>query len=136
MLRPLAFTLMASVLISGLVVATPALAKNNKNQGASNSAGEAIVTAAITAAEIAIILNYIDRYGTAGFGQPQGLPPGIAKNLARGKPLPPGIAKRYLPGNLAVQLPRPGYDWLVVDNDILLVVAATAVIVDVLKDAF
>ena len=28
---------------------------------------------------------------------PQSLPPGIAKNLARGKPLPPGIAKRAVP---------------------------------------
>ena len=30
---------------------------------------------------------------------------------------------------------RPGYDWLVVDNDILLVVAGTALIVDILADA-
>jgi hypothetical protein len=69
------------------------------------------------------------------FGPPQGLPPGIAKNLARGKPLPPGIAKRYLPQSLLVQLPpRSGYEWIAVGRDILLVVAATAVIVDVLSD--
>lgn len=30
-------------------------------------------------------------YGLTGY---QSLPPGIAKNLARGKPLPPGIAKK------------------------------------------
>ena len=34
-----------------------------------------------------------------------GLPPGIAKNLARGKPLPPGIAKQVLP---AERVPVPG----------------------------
>ena len=28
------------------------------------------------------------------------LPPGIVKNLARGKPLPPGIAKRMVPGGM------------------------------------
>ena len=40
------------------------------------------------------------------------LPPGIAKNLARGNPLPPGIAKKALPGDLNRRLPpvRDGYD--------------------------
>jgi hypothetical protein len=124
----------------------PALAGNHKNkdrgqgkdQGRQEQdAGDLLLEVAITAAEAAIIYEFIGEYGVAAFGAPQGLPPGIAKNLARGKPLPPGIAKRYLPGNLQGRLPaRPGYEWLVVDNDILLVVAATAVIVDVLADAF
>lgn len=103
-------------------------------------AGDAVVEAFITAAEIAIIADWIARNGTGGFGYPSGghgLPPGIAKNLARGKPLPPGIAKNYLPQGLLGQLPaRPGYEWRYVDNDILLVVAGTAVIVDILRDAF
>src|SRR6185295_9088527 len=34
------------------------------------------------------------------------LPPGIAKNVARGKPLPPGIAKRALPAELVTVGPR------------------------------
>jgi Ni/Co efflux regulator RcnB len=130
--------LLAVILLAGLVATSPALAKNDKNTGSddASSAGEALLEAAITAAEIAIIYDYVAQNGSAPFGQPQGLPPGIAKNLARGKPLPPGIAKRYLPQNLLVQLPRPGYEWLVVDDDILLVLAATSVIVDVLQDAF
>ena len=67
----------------------------------------------------------------------QGLPPGIAKNLARGKPLPPGIAKRYLPPDLLGRLPpRPGYEWVAVGRDIALVAIATGVIVDILSDAF
>ena len=33
------------------------------------------------------------------------LPPGIAKNLVRGKPLPTGIAKKALPGDLSRPLP-------------------------------
>jgi len=129
---------LAVIVLAGLVAIAPAVAKNNKNKGGGDvdSAGEVLLEAVITAAEIAIIYDYVARYGTAPFGQPQGLPPGIAKNLARGKPLPPGIAKRYLPQNLQIQLPRPGYEWLIVDNDILLVIAATSVIVDVLQDAF
>ena len=91
---------------------------------------------AITSGEITIIYDYIRRNGTGDFGPPQGLPPGIAKNLARGKPLPPGIAKRHLPGLLVRELPeRPGYQWLVVDRDVLLIAAATTIIVDILKDA-
>lgn len=136
--------LTAGVLALGAL--QPALADNNKGKGHGNKggdkgyeldAGDVLLNVAITAAEIAIFHDYIREYGAAAFGPPQGLPPGIAKNLARGKPLPPGIAKRYLPGNLLARLPaRPGYEWRVVDNDIFLVVAATAVIVDVLADAF
>lgn len=65
----------------------------------------------------------------------QGLPPGIAKNLARGKPLPPGIAKRYLPPGLLGQLPvRPGYEWVAVGRDVVLIAIATGIIVDILGD--
>ena len=144
-----AIALMSASLIA-LGSLQPALAGNHNNKGQSQGqgqgkdrgnevdAGDVLLDLAITAAEIAIIAAYIDEFGVAPFGgPPQGLPPGIAMNLARGKPLPPGIAKRYLPGNLLARLPpRPGYEWLVVDNDIFLVVAATAVIVDVLADAF
>jgi Ni/Co efflux regulator RcnB len=67
----------------------------------------------------------------------QGLPPGIAKNLARGKPLPPGIAKRYLPPGLLGRLPpRPGYEWVAVGRDIVLIAIATGIVVDVLSDVF
>lgn len=65
----------------------------------------------------------------------QPLPPGIARNLARGKPLPPGIAKRYAPSGLLRQLaPRPGYEILVVGASILLVHAATGIVHDILSD--
>lgn len=65
----------------------------------------------------------------------EALPPGIAKNLARGKPLPPGIAKRFLPDGLVSQLPdRPGYERILVGDDVVLVDAATQIIVDILND--
>jgi len=66
----------------------------------------------------------------------KGLPPGIAKNLARGKPLPPGIAKQHLPDGLVHALPAPprGYERIIVDGKVLLVEIATQVIHDVLTD--
>lgn len=67
----------------------------------------------------------------------KGLPPGIAKNLARGKPLPPGIAKQFLPDGLRHALPVPpiGYERIIVDGKVLLVEIATRVIHDILVDA-
>lgn len=65
------------------------------------------------------------------------LPPGIRKNLARGKPLPPGIAKRGVPPAVLAQLPAyPGYEWQVAGSDLVLVSLATAVIAEVLAGVF
>jgi len=71
-----------------------------------------------------------------GKSKRKGLPPGIEKNLARGKPLPPGIAKQYLPDGLNKELPAPpkGYERVIVDGKVLLVEIATQVIHDVLMD--
>ena len=94
--------------------------------------------ALITVTERTIIVDYVNQYRDAlvpAPGNAKPLPPGIAKKVARGGTLPPGIAKRYLPQNLLVQLPpRPGYQWVVVDNDVVLVVAATGLIADILAD--
>ncbi len=77
--------------------------------------------------------------GGMGMGMSGGLsalPPGIAKNLARGKPLPPGIAKQVLPTALQSLLPPApdGYERIIVAGKILLVAIATQVIVDVITD--
>ncbi|CAN0557161.1 unnamed protein product [Ectocarpus sp. 8 AP-2014] len=65
----------------------------------------------------------------------ESLPPGIRRNLERGKPVPPGIAKRF-DGPLASQLPQyPGYEWERVGADVILIEAATRIIVDVLVGA-
>jgi hypothetical protein len=90
----------------------------------------------ITAAEQATILGFLQQ--KPGFvGSTGSLPPGIAKNLARGKPLPPGIAKQQLPPSLLSQLPpRPGYEWWAVGNDIVLTSIATGLVVDLIANAF
>lgn len=64
------------------------------------------------------------------------LPPGIQKNLARGKPLPPGIAKK-LDGRLVGRLPQyDGYEWQQAGTDLILVALATGIIFEVLDGAF
>ncbi|MCW1244239.1 RcnB family protein [Pseudomonas sp. SAICEU22] len=64
------------------------------------------------------------------------LPPGIQKNLARGKPLPPGIAKK-LDGRLLGRLPHyDGYEWQQVGTDLILVAIASGIIYEVLNGAF
>lgn len=65
------------------------------------------------------------------------LPPGVAKNLARGKPLPPGIAKKAVPPDMLRHLPRhAGYEWRMAGTDLILVAMATGVVADVLSGVF
>ena len=99
------------------------------------------VSVVFSDAEARIIASWYREHGgeagSRGRGKkPGGLPPGIAKNLARGKALPPGIAKQYLPDDLVAALPRPpaGYERVIVDGKILLVEVATRVIHDILSD--
>ncbi|MBG5917974.1 anti-virulence regulator CigR family protein [Providencia stuartii] len=65
------------------------------------------------------------------------LPPGIAKNFARGKPLPPGIAKKAVPQSMLLQLPHyPGYEWNIVGNDLVLIALSTAIVTTIINDVF
>ncbi|MDY0417217.1 anti-virulence regulator CigR family protein [Enterobacter sp. 170198] len=73
-------------------------------------------------------------YGLTGY---ESLPPGIAKNLARGKPLPPGIAKKTVPASMLGQLPSyPGYEWRVVGDDLVLIALSTAIVTTVINGVF
>ena len=89
--------------------------------------------------EISIIREYFHEHEYKNTHKKKGeksLPPGIARNLGRGKPLPPGIAKQVLPTGLLNQLPPAprGFERLIVDGKVLLVEIATQVIHDVLED--
>ena len=106
-----------------------------------SNAGEIGIQVGFSDGEISIISAYYRDHGTArarnGKGKgSKGLPPGIAKNLQRGKPLPPGIAKQVLPSGLIGLLPSPpkGFERIEVAGKILLVEIATQVIHDVLED--
>ncbi|WP_409319329.1 anti-virulence regulator CigR family protein [Pseudomonas sp. KCJK9016] len=81
------------------------------------------------------VLGIVDGYRDYWSPGPA-LPPGIQKNLARGKPLPPGIAKK-LDGRLVGRLPHyDGYEWQQVGTDLILVALATGLIYEVLNGAF
>jgi Ni/Co efflux regulator RcnB len=68
------------------------------------------------------------------YGQIDTLPPGIRKNLARGKPLPPGIAKKMDP-DFARQLPNyQGYEWRQVGSDAALVNITTGIVRELMRD--
>lgn len=88
--------------------------------------------------EVRIIRAYYETQGHEGAGKRKrkSLPPGIAKNLARGKPLPPGIAKQMLPDDLILALPRPpaGYDRVLVDGRVILIELGTQIVRDILTD--
>ena len=78
--------------------------------------------------------QYAVRYGLTGY---KSLPPGIAKNLARGKPLPPGIAKKSVPSSMLNQLPYyPGYEWQVVGDNLVLIALSTAIVTAVINGVF
>lgn len=73
-------------------------------------------------------------YGLTGY---DALPPGIAKNLARGKPLPPGIAKKAVPASMLGELPYyPGYEWRIVGDDLVLIALSTAVVTAIINGVF
>ncbi|MGK3141953.1 anti-virulence regulator CigR family protein [Pantoea sp. C2G6] len=74
------------------------------------------------------------QHGVTGYAP---LPPGIAKNLARGKPLPPGIAKRSLPDSMRRGLPDyPGYEWKIVGDNLMLIALSTAVVTTIINNVF
>ncbi|MDO8837917.1 MAG: anti-virulence regulator CigR family protein [Parvibaculum sp.] len=137
------YTLTAITLTAALVLSSGALLANNhkaqyhkagKHGGARVSADIGVKPSAIFEADEARLIR--DYFSTRPMDV-KPLPPGIAKNLARGKPLPPGIAKRYLPGDLTARLPmRTGYERRIVGDDVLLVSVVTGVIVDILNDVF
>ena len=75
-----------------------------------------------------------ERHGYVGYAP---LPPGIGKNLARGKPLPPGIAKKMVPGPMLRDLPvYAGHEWRVAGDDLILVSLGSGLVVEVMGDIF
>jgi len=129
------FVSSAVVLLLSALTASPALAQSNgkgKAKGGGASAVGVSVGVVFSTAERTRIVDFYQTHPGSGV---KALPPGIRKNLARGKPLPPGIAKQVLPQDLEHVLPvRDGYHRVVVGLDVLLVEVATGIIHDVLMD--
>lgn len=105
-------------------------------------AATASVSVVLTRDHIAMIRAYYGESSNArgqgrGRGQNGGLPPGIARNLERGKPLPPGIAKQTLPRDLVVRLPSlpSAYEYAIVAGKLVLIAVATQLVHDILVEA-
>lgn len=129
----------ATLVIVGILASGPALIAESHGAGLLGSSFGAEV--AFTSHEIQVIrAHYETDRGSKNKGKARksrkSLPPGIRKNLARGKPLPPGIAKQILPDELHQALPpvRDGHERIIVDGKVLLVEIATQVVRDVLSD--
>jgi hypothetical protein len=106
----------------------------DKGKGSKSAGGDTAVQLVQANVDYASIRQIAVAGHATGY---KALPPGIAKNLARGKPLPPGIAKTRLPQPFVAQLPRhPGYQWQQAGTDLVLVVSGTYVVQDVLKGVF
>ena len=103
---------------------------------------QTVADAVFSEIERRLVLEY---FGHPPGGAPggKGVPPGLAKKgglppgLAKQGKIPPGIAKKALPADLLRRLPaaRPGTERVIVDNDVVLIAAATGVILDVLTGA-
>ena len=119
------------VLLLGLTAVSADAQGKGRGKPASNRASHIKVKPG-SDAEIKIIREFY----SIDSRKPQSLPPGIAKNLARGKPLPPGIAKKTVPDDLIILLPaRPGASWLIA-GDMVLLVDAGDIVVDLIRLVF
>ncbi|MHC4089599.1 MAG: anti-virulence regulator CigR family protein [Planctomycetota bacterium] len=119
-------TVVLSVLLLVLTLAAPTSAQDNgrKDRKKPTSA----VTSGFSSGEREAIAAYFTTYSYT----PEALPPGIAKKLARGKPLPPGIAKRSLPQELVAELPaREGFE-ISIFGDRIVLLEASGLVVDIL----
>lgn len=112
--------LMACALVLGIL---PAVAEAQGRSGSRGrgGGGEADVKVGVTVifgdTDRVTFRDYFLRHKIAA----EPLPPGIAKNVARGKPLPPGIAKRALPSGLIALAPK-------VDRDVSFAIIGDAVV--------
>lgn len=108
--------------------------QSSKGKGGDSHGDGGSVTLRYAGITLSTAQGYAREYGLSGYSS---LPPGIRKNLARGKPLPPGIAKKMVPAPMLARLPvYPGYEWQVAGTDLILVAVATAVVADVLLNVF
>lgn len=120
------------LIAAACAVATPAAAKPPHAAAKHWDQGDTRVSPQFTAADATRLRVHFAQAPVVWTG----LPPGIAKDYGRGKPLPPGIEKK-LPPDVLAQLPRHrGYEYARVGQDVVLIEAATRIVVDVIERVF
>ena len=114
----------------------PDVSAQGRSQGRGNNGG-----GSNSSVSVAVVFRDSDRvtfrdYFASHKITAQALPPGIAKNVARGKPLPPGIAKRAVPADLLAIGPRVDRDvsFSIVGN--VVVATRSGVVIDGLAGVF
>ena len=126
-----------STLALALATQGVSAAPKHDNPGAKNNHGPNSQEASVTISDPSINIGRVRivlGQNREQIGQASSLPPGIAKNLARGKPLPPGIAKNF-DSHVSSQLPYyEGYEWKQVGTDVVLVAIATGIVYEVLRN--
>lgn len=132
--RTLPLALIAATLALGLnsAGAAPKHDKHDKHGGGGDDVTVDLRGPSIDIGRVRIVLGDNREL----IGPAQSLPPGIRKNLARGKPIPPGIAMTRLPDGYVRHLPRyEGYEWRGYGTDLVLVHLLSNKIADVILDA-
>lgn len=109
-------TVFAAILSAGLLGGTVAATSPDQARGRGRG-GSASEVAVFRVSDRGTFHDYFVTHQITA----QPLPPGIAKNVARGKPLPPGIAKRALPSGLIALAPK-------VDRDVSFAIIGDAVV--------
>jgi hypothetical protein len=105
-------TVAAVVIGTGLFCADVLAQGQSQGRGRGSGSSAPQTTASVSASvvfrdsDVTTFRNYFTSHKIVA----QPLPPGIAKNVARGKPLPPGIAKRAVPPDLLALGPKVGKD--------------------------
>lgn len=112
--------------------AKPAVAtKADKPHKSDQPGAQLLVTAGISVSAARQLAGQHQLIGASA------LPPGIRKQLSRGKPLPPGLARKIGTPAFVAALPQhPGHEWQICGTDLVLVAVATAVVADILQDVF
>ena len=129
------FTIIILVLASAcLCFAENATAQDRQRGRGQRSQAVEVSVEVFSRAERQIFVDYFAQHEF----EVQPLPPAIARNLARGKPLPPGIAKRQLPTDLAARLPsRAGVAVdVTICGDRIVLLEASGLVVDILEGIF
>jgi hypothetical protein len=111
---------------------TPDLQAQGKSGKGKTAEVKAQVVAGFSISERQIIVEFFREHHY----EAQALPPGIAKNLARGKPLPPGIAKKQIPAKLHARLPSRSGVEITIFGDRIVLLEASGLVVDVLTGIF
>ena len=120
------------ILSAAALTAAPELLAQNGKTKEKKVAVQSQETRGFSTAERQIIVDFFAGHTY----KVQALPPGIAKNLARGKPLPPGIAKKQIPADLKARLPaRVGVE-ISIFGDRIVLLEASGLVVDVLEGIF